>query len=49
MNVIYAAIGRLVVKLAWARFGTQIRLGLGSVLAAVLLGGWLASRSSGDA
>ncbi|UJA20004.1 hypothetical protein HJD18_07105 [Thermoleophilia bacterium SCSIO 60948] len=48
MDTIYAAIGRLVVRLAWARFGTQIRVGLGTILAAILLGGWLASRSGSD-
>ncbi len=48
MNLIYAAIGRLVVKLAWARFGAQLRIGLGAILTAVLLGGYLAARSGSE-
>ena len=38
MSSVYELIGRLVVRLAWARFGRQITIA-GAVLAALLAGG----------
>ena len=47
-SAIYELIGRGVVRFGWAyvkrRFGTQLRFAAGFVLAALLLGGYLASR-----
>jgi hypothetical protein len=46
--VIYKAIGKAVVKLSVAlirrRYGTQLRFGLGFVVAAIAIGAYLASR-----
>jgi hypothetical protein len=48
-SAIYELIGRTVVRVGWAyvrlRFGTQLRFALGFGVAAVLLGGYLASRN----
>jgi hypothetical protein len=45
---IYELIGRGVVRVGWAylklRFGTRLRFAAGFALAALLLGGYLASR-----
>jgi hypothetical protein len=43
MSAIYEAIGRLVVRFVWARYGRQIRIALGVGLASLLLGGYLAA------
>jgi hypothetical protein len=43
MSAIYEAIGRLVVRFVWARYGRRIRIGLGVALASLLLGGYLAA------
>ena len=44
MGVIYELIGRIVVRLAWWRFGRQIRIAGAVALAAVFVGGYLLSR-----
>ena len=38
---IYEQIGRLVVRLAWIRFGRQIKIASGVFAALVLIGGYL--------
>jgi hypothetical protein len=43
MSAIYELIGRLVVWFIRVRYRTQIRVALGGLLAAVLLGGYLAA------
>ena len=43
MSPIYQAIGRAVVWLVRARYGRQIRIGIGIGIAAALLGGYLAA------
>ncbi len=44
MSAIYEAIGRAVVKLAWVRYGRQIRLAVALGTASVVLGVYLAAR-----
>jgi len=44
MSVIYELIGRIVVRLAWWRFGRQIRIAGAAALVALLAGGYLLSR-----
>ena len=44
MSLIYEQIGRLVVRLAWWRFGAQIRIAGAAVVAGALVGGYLLSR-----
>ena len=44
MGAIYELIGRIVVRLAWWRFGRQLRIAGAVALAAVLAGGYLLSR-----
>ncbi|MCD6016233.1 MAG: hypothetical protein K0R88_2317 [Solirubrobacterales bacterium] len=44
MSKIYELIGRLVVRLAWLRFGRQIKLGGGVLAVLVLAGGYLLAR-----
>ena len=44
MSAIYELIGRLVVRLAWLRYGRQIRIAAGVGLAALVVGGYLAAR-----
>lgn len=44
MSAIYELIGRLVVRLAWWRFGRQIQIAGAIALVAALAGGWLLSR-----
>ena len=44
MAAIYELIGRVVVRLAWWRFGRQIKLAGVVALGAVLAGGYLLSR-----
>lgn len=41
---IYELIGRLVVRLAWARFGGQIKLAGGVLAVFLLLGGYLIAK-----
>lgn len=41
---IYELIGRLVVRLAWARFGSQIKIAGGVFAAVALLGGYLLAK-----
>jgi hypothetical protein len=41
--VIYAAIGRFVVRYAWRRYATEIKLGAGATLLALVVGGYLAA------
>jgi hypothetical protein len=44
VGAIYELIGRIVVRLAWWRFGRQIRIAGAIALAGVLAGGYLLSR-----
>jgi hypothetical protein len=44
MSAIYELIGRLVVRLAWLRFGRQIKLAGGVLAVLVLAGGYLLAR-----
>jgi hypothetical protein len=44
MSVIYELIGRIVVRLAWWRFGRQIQIAGAVALAAAIAGGYLLSR-----
>lgn len=44
MSKIYELIGRLVVRLAWLRFGRQIKLAGGVLAVLVLAGGYLLAR-----
>ncbi len=44
MGAIYELIGRIVVRLAWWRFGRQIQIAGAVALAAVLAGGYLLSK-----
>ncbi len=45
MSAIYELIGRLVVRLAWARFGTQVKIAGGAfAVLAVIVGLALAKR-----
>jgi hypothetical protein len=44
MSNIYELIGRLVVRLAWLRFGRQIKLAGGVLAVLVLAGGYLLAR-----
>lgn len=44
MSKIYELIGRLVVRLAWLRFGRQIKLAGGVLGVLVLAGGYLLAR-----
>jgi len=44
MSAIYELIGRLVVRVAWLRYGRQIRIAGGAVALLVLIGGLLAAR-----
>ncbi len=41
VSSIYELIGRLVVRLAWMRFGRQIKIAGGVLAALVLIGGYL--------
>ena len=41
---IYELIGRIVVRLAWLRFGTQIKVAGGVFAALVLVGGYLIAK-----
>ncbi len=41
---IYELIGRIVVRLAWLRFGTQIKVAGGAFAALVLVGGYLIAK-----
>lgn len=41
MSAIYEQIGRLVVRVVWWRFGTQIKIAAGLGAAAVALAGYL--------
>lgn len=41
---IYELIGRLVVRLAWARFGGQLKIAGGVLALAVLAGGYLLAK-----
>lgn len=44
MSAIYELIGRLVVRVAWLRYGRQIRIAGAAAGLLVLLGGFLAAR-----
>lgn len=44
MSRIYELIGRLVVRLAWLRFGRQIKLAGGVLAVLALAGGYLLAR-----
>jgi hypothetical protein len=44
MSVVYELIGRVVVRLAWWRFGRQIKFAGAVALVAVLAGGYLLGR-----
>lgn len=44
MGTVYELIGRIVVRLAWWRFGRQIRIAGALALGLVLAGGYLLSR-----
>ena len=44
MSVIYELIGRVVVRLAWWRFGRQIQIAGAVALVAAIAGGYLLSR-----
>jgi hypothetical protein len=44
MSAVYELIGRLVVRLAWWRFGRQIQIAGVIALAAAVAGGYLLSR-----
>ena len=44
MSVIYELIGRVVVRLAWWRFGRQIQIAGAVALVGVIAGGYLLSR-----
>jgi hypothetical protein len=44
MSTIYELIGRLVVRLAWLRFGRQIKITGVAVALAALAGGYLIAR-----
>jgi len=44
MSAIYELIGRFVVRLAWLRFGRQIKLAGGVLAVLVLAGGYLLAR-----
>jgi hypothetical protein len=44
MSAIYELIGRIVVRLAWLRFGRQIKLAGGVLAVLVLAGGYLLAR-----
>jgi hypothetical protein len=44
MSTIYELIGRLVVRLAWMRFGHQIKIAGAAVALLALLGGYLIAR-----
>jgi hypothetical protein len=41
--VIYELIGKLVVAFVWRRYGTQIKIGVGAGVLALLVGGYLAA------
>jgi hypothetical protein len=43
-SAIYELIGRIVVRLAWLRFGTQIKVAGGLVAALVVLFGFLVAK-----
>ena len=44
VSSIYELIGRLVVRLAWMRFGRQIKIAGGVLATLVLIGGYLIAR-----
>jgi hypothetical protein len=44
MSHIYELIGRLVVRVAWARFGGQVKIAGGVVAVLALAGGYLLAR-----
>jgi hypothetical protein len=44
MSAIYELIGRIVVRLAWWRFGRQIQIAGAAALVGILAGGYLLSR-----
>jgi hypothetical protein len=44
VSVMYELIGRLVVRLAWLRYGRQIRIAAGLGLTALVVGGYLAAK-----
>lgn len=44
MSAIYELIGRIVVRLAWLRFGRQIKIAGGAVAVGLMIGGYLLAR-----
>ncbi len=44
MATVYETIGRLVVRIAWWRFGRQIQIAGVAAALALVAGGWLLSR-----
>jgi hypothetical protein len=44
VSTVYELIGRLVVRLAWLRFGRQIKIASGVALAAAAIGGYLLAK-----
>jgi hypothetical protein len=44
LSTVYELIGRLVVRLAWLRFGRQIKIAGGVALAAVAIVGYLLAK-----
>lgn len=44
MSIVYEAIGRLVVRIVWLRYGRQIRIAAGVGVAAALVGGYLIAK-----
>lgn len=44
MSHVYELIGRLVVRVAWARFGGQVKLAGGAIALLALVGGYLLAR-----
>ena len=48
MNVVYAMIGRAVVKFVRVRFGRQLRVAAAVALGSILLGGYLAASRALD-
>lgn len=48
MSTIYESIGRLVVALVMRRFGTQIKVGAGLLVAGIAVGAYLAASRDVD-
>jgi hypothetical protein len=44
MSAVYELIGRVVVRLAWWRFGAQIKVAGAVAVAGILAAGWVLSR-----